>query len=146
MEYIRSEKYNTKAINNLFMGPNPIKLTEELLLDHQIPDGATVMDLGCGRGVTSVFLVKEYGFRVFATDLWISATENRQFFDRMGLTSDRIIPIHADARRFLMPKSFLTPLSASTPTTISDATRNIWASTFFRLSSAADTSTFAFPA
>jgi cyclopropane fatty-acyl-phospholipid synthase-like methyltransferase len=77
--------------------PNPIKLTEELLLDHQIPGGATVMDLGCGRGVTSVFLVKEYGFRVFATDLWISATENRQFFDRMGLTSDRIIPIHADA-------------------------------------------------
>jgi len=83
MKYIRSEKYSTRAINDLLMGPNPVKLTEELLLDHQIPNGATVMDLGCGRGVTSVFLAKEYGFRVFATDLWISATENRQFFDRM---------------------------------------------------------------
>ncbi|MCL6638122.1 MAG: methyltransferase domain-containing protein [Firmicutes bacterium] len=97
MKYIRSEKYSTRAINDLIMGPNPVKLTEELLLEHQIPNGATVMDLGCGRGVTSVFLAKEYGFRVFATDLWISATENRQFFDRMGMSGDRIIPIHADA-------------------------------------------------
>ena len=38
------------------------------------------------------FLVKEYGFRVSPPTL-ISATENRQFFDRMDLTSDRIIPI-----------------------------------------------------
>jgi hypothetical protein len=62
MKYIKSEKYNTKTINDLFMGPNPIKLTEELLLNHQIPNNATVMDLGCGRGITSVFLAKEYGF------------------------------------------------------------------------------------
>lgn len=97
MNYIKSKKYDTKEINDLFMGPNPIKLEEELLFNHQIPKGATVMDLGCGRGVTSVFLVKEYGFRTFATDLWVNPTENKQFFDRMGLTTQEIIPIHADA-------------------------------------------------
>jgi len=97
MKYMKSEKYNTKSINDLIMGPNPVKLEEELLLNHQIPQGATVMDLGCGHGVTSVFLVKEYGFRTFATDLWINPTENKQFFDRMGLTTGQVIPIHADA-------------------------------------------------
>lgn len=146
MKYIKAEKYNAKNINNLFMGPNPIKLTEELLLNHRIPAGATVMDLGCGRGVTSVFLVKEYGFRVFATDLWISATENKQFFDRMGLTSDRIIPIHADATALPYAEEFFDRLSVLTRTTISDTTRNIWANTLFHLSSTGDTFTFAFQA
>ena len=50
------------------MGPNPLKLEEELLTGHLIPDGATVCDLGSGQGLTSVFLVKEYGFKVFAAD------------------------------------------------------------------------------
>lgn len=97
MKYNKAEKYEFSFIKDLIMGPNPLKLEEELLQNHEIPQGATVLDLGCGRGLTSVFLVKEYGFRVFATDLWISATENKRFFDRMGLSSEEIIPIHADA-------------------------------------------------
>ncbi len=97
MKYNRAEKYEFSFIKDLIMGPNPLKLGEELLQGHGIPAGATVMDLGCGRGLTSVFLVKEYGFRVFATDLWIGATENKRFFDRMGLSPAEIIPIHADA-------------------------------------------------
>ncbi|HXK77420.1 MAG TPA: methyltransferase domain-containing protein [Oscillospiraceae bacterium] len=97
MKYEKAEKYEFSFIKDFIMGPNPIKLEEELLLNHDIPQGATVLDLGCGRGLTSVFLVKEYGFRVFATDLWIGATENKRFFDRMGLSTEQIIPIHADA-------------------------------------------------
>ena len=66
MEYKRSNKYDMNLVREKSMGPNPIKLEEELLADHRIPQGATVMDLGSGQGLTSVFLVKEYGFRVFA--------------------------------------------------------------------------------
>ena len=51
------------------MGPNPVKLEEELLINHKIPDGAVVCDLGSGQGLTSVFLAKEYGFTVYAADL-----------------------------------------------------------------------------
>ena len=88
------------------MGPNPIKLEEELLADHRIPQGATVMDLGSGQGLTSVFLVKEYGFRVFAADLWSNPTENKRFFDQMGLTTEQIIPIHADANGLPFAEEF----------------------------------------
>ena len=87
MEYKRSNKYDTKLVREKIMGPNPIKLDEELLMDHRIPQGAMVMDLGSGKGLTSVFLVKEYGLRVFATDLWSNPTDNKRFFDRMGLTN-----------------------------------------------------------
>ena len=97
MKYNKANKYEFEIIKNLIMGPNPIKLQEELLQDHKIPQGATVMDLGCGRGLTSVFMVKEYGLRTFAVDLWISATENKKFFDKMQISSEKIIPIHSDA-------------------------------------------------
>ena len=62
MKYIKSEAYNKKEFLDKIMGPNPLKLDEELLIDHHIPNGALVMDLGSGQGVTSVFLAKEYGF------------------------------------------------------------------------------------
>lgn len=55
-----------------------------------------VLDLGCGTGLTSVFLAKEYGVLVFAVDLWISASDNLKRFKEMNL-DDLIIPIHSDA-------------------------------------------------
>ena len=93
-------------VREKIMGPNPIKLDEELLADHRIPQSATVMDLGSGEGLTSVFLVKEYGFRVFAADLWSNPTENKRFFDQMGLTTEQIIPIHADANDLPFAEEF----------------------------------------
>ena len=36
MNYPRSEKYCTPALLQKIMGPNPVKLEEELLLHHRI--------------------------------------------------------------------------------------------------------------
>ena len=88
------------------MGPNPIKLEEELLIGNKIPPHATVCDLGSGQGLTSMFLVKEYGFRVYAADLWSDPAENRKFFDEMGLTEAEIIPVKADAENLPFEKDF----------------------------------------
>jgi len=106
MEYTRSNRYDINLVREKIMGPNPIKLDEELLADHRIPQGATVMDLGSGQGLTSVFLAKEYGFRVFAADLWSNPTENKRFFNQMGLTTEQIIPIHADANDLPFAEEF----------------------------------------
>ena len=106
MRYVKSEKYNTPALQAKIMGPNPIKLEEELLLDHQIPAHAVVCDLGSGQGLTSVFLAKEYGFTVYAADLWSDPAENRAFFDAMGLNRRQIIPVKADATDLPFEKNF----------------------------------------
>lgn len=106
MKYIKSEKYNTPELQSKIMGPNPVKLEEELLLDHKIPQGSVVCDLGSGQGLTSVFLAKEYGFTVYAADLWSDPEENRKFFDEMGLSRDRIIPVKADALDLPFEKEF----------------------------------------
>lgn len=74
--------------------------------DNKIKAGSIVMDLGSGQGITSVFLAKEYGFKVYATDLWSDAEENRKFFAEMGLTDDQIIPVKADATDLKYEKEF----------------------------------------
>lgn len=106
MKYEKSVKYNIDIVNQKIMGPNPLKLTEELLLNNQIKPGSTIMDLGSGEGITSVFLVKEYQFIVYATDLWSNPEENKKFFTTMGLTEKEIIPIKADATNLPFQKEF----------------------------------------
>ena len=59
--------------------------------------GMRVLDLGCGRASSSIFLAREFGAQVWATDLWTSASENLQRIRDAGL-EERVFPIHADAR------------------------------------------------
>jgi cyclopropane fatty-acyl-phospholipid synthase-like methyltransferase len=73
-----------------------MRLLEEMLNKYPLERGMRVLDLGCGKGLTSLFLAKEANATVFATDLWISATENNSRFNEWGI-SENVVPIHADA-------------------------------------------------
>lgn len=106
MKYIRSQKYNIPELQAKIMGPNPVKLEEELLLLCKIPPNSIVCDLGSGQGLTSLFLVKEYGFTVYATDLWSNPEDNRKFFRKMGLSDEQIIPVKADATALPFEEEF----------------------------------------
>ena len=106
MKYPLSGAYSTPGLQAKIMGPNPVKLEEELLCGHKIPENAVVCDLGSGLGLTSVFLAKEYGFTVYAADLWSDPVENRAFFDEMGLPRERIIPVKGDATDLPFEKNF----------------------------------------
>ena len=97
MHYIRSQRYDIPQFTEKMMGPNPIKLTEELMLENRTPKGAVVCDLGSGQGITSAFLAQEYGFQVYACDLWSDPAENQAFFDQFGLPHEQLIPVKADA-------------------------------------------------
>lgn len=106
MEYIKSQKYNSPKLMAKIMGPNPFKLQEEMLRENKIPAGSRVCDLGSGQGLTSVMLVKEYGFTVYAADLWSKPQENRRFFYEMGLTPQQITPVKADAADLPFEKEY----------------------------------------
>ena len=106
MIYLRSEKYNTPELMAKIMGPNPVKLAEELLLGHEIPPNSIVCDLGSGQGLTSVFMAKEYGFKVYAADLWSEPEDNRRFFCQMNLTEAEIVAVKADANALPFEKGF----------------------------------------
>lgn len=106
MNYPLSKKYETDTIMSKIMGPNPVKLCEELLNDCKISRGAVICDLGSGEGVTSVFMAKEYGFKVYACDLWSEPESHIDFFTEMGLTEKEIVPVKADAENMPFEQMF----------------------------------------
>ena len=63
----------------------------------ELRPGMRVLDLGCGRAASSIFLHREFGIQVWATDLWFSAVENGQRIRDAGV-EDSVFPVHADAR------------------------------------------------
>ncbi len=78
-------------------GANALWLTEWLMSAIDVRPGMRVLDLGCGRAASSIFLRREFGVQVWATDLWISASENFQRIRDAGV-EDGVFPLHADAR------------------------------------------------
>lgn len=105
MRYLKSEKYDNSFVKENMMGPNSMKILEELMESVPLRSGMRVLDLGCGNGLTSVFLAKEYNVQVFAVDLWISATDNFHRFKNMGLENE-IIPICTDAKTLPFPENY----------------------------------------
>jgi len=95
-KYPKTEKYDKNWIKENQMGPNPIILMEELCYNLDLHPGMKVLDMGCGKSLTSIFLAKEYGVTVFANDLWINPTDNLKRFVEAGVT-DKVFPIHAEA-------------------------------------------------
>ncbi|MCY2967695.1 MAG: methyltransferase domain-containing protein, partial [Planctomycetota bacterium] len=93
----RSGKYNPDwVIANSFGGP-VLWLTEWLTDSLDLRPGMRVLDLGCGRCVSSVYLAREFGVQVWGADLWVSANENLHRVREAGL-GDQIFPLHCDAR------------------------------------------------
>ena len=91
-----SAKYDMEWLLDNKMGSQCLWLTEGLARDMQLKPGMRVLDLGCGRALTSKFLAQEFGVQVYATDLWVSATDNWKRICEWDL-QDKITPIRAEA-------------------------------------------------
>ena len=93
-----STKYNPEwVLASASGGANALWLTEWLAEAMDLRPGMRVLDLGCGRASSSIFLRREFGVQVWAVDLWFSASENLQRIRDAGV-EDGVFPIHADAR------------------------------------------------
>jgi cyclopropane fatty-acyl-phospholipid synthase-like methyltransferase len=109
----RSAKYNPAWVLASISGAaNALWLSEWLAEVLDLRPGMRLLDLGCGRAVSSIFLRREFGVQVWATDLWFSASENLQRIQDAGV-EDGVFPIHADARSLPSPQSSSTPWCAS---------------------------------
>ena len=94
----RAANYNPDWVLASVSGAaNPLWLSEWLAAAMDLRPGMRVLDLGCGRAASSIFLRREFGAQVWATDLWFSASENLQRI-RDASVEDGVFPIHANAR------------------------------------------------
>lgn len=96
VRYPLSSRYDPAWVLSLGMGPNPLWQLEELLKDLCLQPGWMVLDLGCGKGATSVFLANECDVDVVAFDLWIPEDELRTNIVDAG-AGDRVSVVHGSA-------------------------------------------------
>ena len=102
----RSSQYHPDwALANASGGANALWLAEWLTSELNLRPGMNVLDLGCGRASSSIFLRREFGVQVWATDLWFSAAENIQrILD--ARVEDGVFPLNADARSLPFAPNF----------------------------------------
>jgi cyclopropane fatty-acyl-phospholipid synthase-like methyltransferase len=105
----RSATYDPAWVLEHRMGPNPLWLAESLCELVDLRPGMRVLDMGCGKAVTSIFLAKEFGVQVWATDLWIPAADNWRRISEAGLES-LVYPVHAEAHALPFAKDFFDVL------------------------------------
>src|SRR6266566_3227989 len=88
----RSSRYHPEwVMTNISGGAHSLWLTEWLTMTLDLQPDMRVLDLGCGRASSSIFLRREYGVQVWASDLWVSASENLQRIRDAGV-QDGVFP------------------------------------------------------
>ena len=93
-----TDHYDKAFLMDTMMGPNAMRIAEELASSLPISPGMRILDLGCGMGISSILLAEKYDVTVFAADLWISPGENAKRFASLGL-DDKIFPFLVDATK-----------------------------------------------
>lgn len=95
-----TDKKNLEFLKSTMWGPNGMRQAEELASHLKITKNMRILDLGCGTGLSTMYLVRQFGVQVFAADLYMSPTENYERFGDLGI-ADKAIPILADATKEL---------------------------------------------
>ena len=94
--YPLSSKYDPKWIIDNHMGSHCLWLTEALTKNLQLKPGMRVLDIGCGKALSSIFLAKEFGVEVCAFDLHVNVTENWERIKEVN-AHGLVFPMHGDA-------------------------------------------------
>jgi cyclopropane fatty-acyl-phospholipid synthase-like methyltransferase len=95
-EFPRSSGYDPSWMLDNQMGPNALWLVEWLCSALPLRPGMRVLDLGCGKAMTSIFLAREFALQVFAADLWMSPDGNWRRIVEAGV-ADRICPLKLES-------------------------------------------------
>ena len=104
-EFPRSRTYDQDWVLDNQMGPNALWLIEWLSDELSLQPGMRVLDLGCGRALSSIYLAREYGVKVWATDLWIGPDHNWRRVCEAGV-EDLVCPLKGEAHQLPFAKGF----------------------------------------
>ena len=97
---------NNEIKQKRMMGPDCILIIDELLKDYENKNDIKILDLGCGKGLTSIYLAEKYkNAEIFAVDLWVDANDNYIFFKENNL-DNRIIPLNCNAEKLPFAENY----------------------------------------
>ncbi len=82
------------------MAPGGLYLAARMARSLSLDGGDIVLDIGCGKGDSSIFLAKQFGVTVVCFDQWISSTFLSEKFQRVGYRRT-VLPFDLDATEAL---------------------------------------------
>ncbi|HMQ68788.1 MAG TPA: methyltransferase domain-containing protein [Ignavibacteria bacterium] len=100
-----STKYNKEWVQNNSLGENVLFNLETLCDILKFKPGMRLLDLGCGKAISSIFLAKEFGVNVWAVDNKECPTSNYRRISEMNCEGI-ITPLKLEARYLPFPKEF----------------------------------------
>ena len=99
-DYPELAGYTREQIYDETIGGGALYLAARMVRTLRLSQGDLVLDLGCGKGATSIFLARHFGVKVIAVDLWHPAAVLNDRFTVRGFRQD-IVPLHLDVTREL---------------------------------------------
>jgi cyclopropane fatty-acyl-phospholipid synthase-like methyltransferase len=104
-------KYDPQWIRDNALGENALCQAESLARQLPLRPGMRILDLGCGRATSSIFLAREFGVEVWAADATTSPTENHIRAIALECES-RVFPLRVDAHGLPFAKEFFDAVIA----------------------------------
>jgi SAM-dependent methyltransferase len=104
-DYPELNDYSWEACHQDSLGGGALFLASEMARKMELEAGMRVLDLGCGRGASSIFLAKHYSVTVVAADNRVLPSAVWQCVQREGLDDD-VIPVKMDARNIFFPEGY----------------------------------------
>jgi cyclopropane fatty-acyl-phospholipid synthase-like methyltransferase len=100
-----SAEYDRSWIKKNSMGENVLYNLESLCEIIEFNEGMRVLDLGCGKAASAVFLAKEFGVEVWAVDQFVAPSENYQRIKEMNCEHS-VFPLKLNAKELPFPNDF----------------------------------------
>ncbi len=104
-QFPKSASYDLDWLKSGSFGANPLWLTEWLSEVVDFAPGQRVLDIGCGRAKSSIFLAREFDVNVWAVDYWVNPADNAVRIERFGL-QDKITSLRSDVRNLKFQNGF----------------------------------------
>jgi ubiquinone/menaquinone biosynthesis C-methylase UbiE len=101
----RASRYDRLWVLENSLGENVLYNTEALAKSLEFKPGMRVLDLGCGKAASSIFIAREYGCSVWAVDSAVDAEENARRI-RCAFIEDKVTPVQSDAEHLPFDKEF----------------------------------------
>lgn len=100
-----SAAYDKSWIKKNSLGENVLYNLESLCEIMDFKEGMRVLDLGCGKSASAIFLAKEFGVEVWAIDQYIAPSENYQRIKEMNCEHS-VYPLKLNAKELPFPAHF----------------------------------------
>jgi cyclopropane fatty-acyl-phospholipid synthase-like methyltransferase len=104
-------KYDPQWIRDNALGENALCQAESLSRCLPFRAGMRVLDLGCGKATSSIFLAREFGVEAWAADADTSPSENLKRAIALGCETN-VFPLRLDAHNLPFAKDFFDAVIA----------------------------------